>query len=357
MSDEDEMAAAMAEMAEQGADGGGDDMAAAMASMGGDDAGSLSQDEIDSLLGFGGDDSGSMTGVQALLDRSLRSYERLPMLEVVFDRFVRTLSTSMRNFTSENVDINVDSITSLRFEDYMHSIPLPPLICVFQSLEWENYGLITFDSALTYSIVDVLLGGGRSNKPVRVEGRPFTTIEQDIIKTNAEIILDDLGEAFSPLTPATFRFDRLETNPQFASITRPANAVIMLSLRVEMDDRGGRVELILPYVTIDPIKDLLLQMFTADSFGTDASWEDYLSLEVLNTEIDVEAVLGRKKLTLKELGELQVGKTLLMETHPDDDIALTCKGINMFRGKMGSAGKNIAVQISHVLSKDVKQLM
>ena len=46
----------------------------------------LNQDEIDSLLGFanGDDASGERTGVRALINSALVSYERLPMLEVVF---------------------------------------------------------------------------------------------------------------------------------------------------------------------------------------------------------------------------------------------------------------------------------
>src|SRR5580693_8464475 len=78
----------------------------------------LSQNEIDNLLGIGGSDK--KTGLQALLDKSTLSYERLPMLEVVMDRYVRMLSTSLRNYTSENVDVSIDSITSLRFEDYIN---------------------------------------------------------------------------------------------------------------------------------------------------------------------------------------------------------------------------------------------
>ena len=45
------------------------------------------------------------------------SYERLPMLEIVFDRLVRLMTTSLRNFTSDNVEVSLDRITSLRFGD------------------------------------------------------------------------------------------------------------------------------------------------------------------------------------------------------------------------------------------------
>ena len=37
-------------------------------------------------------------------------------------------------------------------------------------------------------------------------------------------MLNDLTSTFDPLSPVTFRFERLETNPRFAAIARPANA-------------------------------------------------------------------------------------------------------------------------------------
>ena len=118
------------------------------AAAGGEDGGEggqtrvLNQDEIDSLLGFDETAEGEeeQTGMQAILNSALVSYERLPMLEVVFDRLVRLMSTSLRNFTSDNVEVSLDSIASIRFGDYLNSIPLPAMISVFKAEEWDNHG-------------------------------------------------------------------------------------------------------------------------------------------------------------------------------------------------------------------------
>ncbi len=356
MSEED-MAAAMEAMGEESA---GQDEAMsedAMAAAMGADGETLSQDEIDNLLGFGGGAELATTGVQALLDHSQENYERLPMLEVVFDRFVRSLSTSLRNLTGENVEVNIDSITSLRFEDYMNSIPLPALLGIFQAIEWENFGLITVDSALTYSMVDILLGGGRAARPIRIEGRPFTTIEQDIIKNLCRSMLEEMSNAFNPLTPATFRMDRLETNPRFATITRPSNAVVLVSLRIDMEDRGGIAHIMIPYVTLEPIKELLTQMFSGESFGSDISWEEHLSEEVRNTVVEVEAVLAPKTITLKELAQLREGDTLMMHNTPSDDLDILCKDIKLISGKLGASEKNLAIAVSGLFSKGISKIL
>ena len=109
----------------------------------------LNQAEIDSLLGFddGPGDGESRTGMQRIISSGLVSYERLPMLEIVFDRLVRIMSTSLRNFTSDNVEVGIDNILSLRFGDYLNSIPLPAMLAVFKADEWDNYGLLVVDSA------------------------------------------------------------------------------------------------------------------------------------------------------------------------------------------------------------------
>src|SRR6201992_3218297 len=90
----------------------------------------LNQDEIDSLLGFDltDDDTAERTGIRAIINSALVSYERLPMLEIVFDRLVRLMTTSLRNFTSDNVEVSLDNLSSIRFGDYLNSIPLPAIL-------------------------------------------------------------------------------------------------------------------------------------------------------------------------------------------------------------------------------------
>src|SRR6202043_149994 len=116
----------------------------------------LNQAEIDSLLGFDEGPGGgeNRSGMQRIISSGLVSYERLPMLEIVFDRLVRIMSTSLRNFTSDNVEVGIDNILSLRFGDYLNSIPLPAMLAVFKAEEWDNYGLFTIDSSLIYSIIE-----------------------------------------------------------------------------------------------------------------------------------------------------------------------------------------------------------
>jgi flagellar motor switch protein FliM len=210
---------------------------------------------------------------------------------------------------------------------------------------------MTVDSSLIYSIVDVLLGGRRSTAAMRIEGRPYTTIERTLVERLVMVVLEDLTAAFEPLSPVNFLFDRLETNPRFATIARPANAAVLVRLRVDMEDRGGRLELLLPYATLEPIRELLLQMFMGEKFGRDSIWESHLASELWSTNVDVEAVLEEQVLSLKDVMDLQIGQTLMLSSTPNSPVQLRCGGVPLLTGKMGKVGQQIAIRVEDQLRR------
>ncbi|AXS41208.1 flagellar motor switch protein FliM [Breoghania sp. L-A4] len=362
--DGDDLAAAWgAALEEQGA-GSADDMAAHWASMVDDSEPEmegasrgadrvLNQEEIDNLLGFNIEDtiSGDQSGIRALINSSMVSYERLPMLEIVFDRLVRLTTTSLRNFTSDNVEVSLDSITSVRFGDYLNSIPLPAILSVFKAEEWDGFGMATVESSLIYSIIDVLLGGGRGTAAVRVEGRPYTTIEINLVRRMIEIILADAEQAFAPLSPVHFNLERLETNPRFAAISRPANAAILVELRIDMEDRGGKVEIMLPYATLEPIREMLLQMFMGEKFGRDPIWEGHLATEIYAAEMEVDAVLYETEVPISRIMSLDVGDTLMFDIGPKDPVAVKCGDIHLSAGSLGCVDSHIAIALNRGLNR------
>jgi flagellar motor switch protein FliM len=313
----------------------------------------LNQEEIDSLLGFDVNDEQlqDKSGVRAIINSALVSYERLPMLEIVFDRLVRLMTTSLRNFTSDNVEVSLDNITSIRFGDYLNSIPLPAILAVFRAEELDNYGLFTVDSNLIYSIVDVLLGGRRGTAQMRIEGRPYTTIERTLVQRMTEVILQDMCQAFEPLAPVNFSLDRLETNPRFAAIARPANAAILVRLRIDMEDRGGRTELLLPYATLEPIRKLLLQQFMGEKFGRDSIWESHLATELWSTRVEIDAILDEQIMSLNKIMNLKVGETVMLNSHPDSKIELRCGGVPLLKGRMGRVGSSVAVRVDEAVAR------
>lgn len=303
------------------------------------------------MFSEGGGSSQKLVGIDAIVNNTSVSYERLPMLEVVFDRLVRLMSTSLRNFTSDNVEVSLEGISSKRFGDYLDEMPLPAMISVVKAEEWDNYALLIIDSGLIYSVVDVLLGGRRGTAAMPVEGRVFTTIERKLVERMAHVILSDLSAAFDPVSSVKFRFERLETNPRFAAIARTANAATVAKLRIDMDDRGGYAELLIPNATFEPIRELLLQMFLGEKFGRDAIWEHHLARELWQTDVEVCATLDSVMVPLNEVLSWKKGSELLLKSAPDSTVSVRCGNVPIFEGRMGRKNGNVSVKVESMQFK------
>lgn len=312
----------------------------------------MSQDEIDTMLGFSsGEDSASRNGIQAIVDSGSVAYERLPMLEIIFERLVRLLSTSLRNFFTDNVEVTLESIRSVRFGDYINSISQPAMLSVFRAEEWDNFGLITIESTLIYSVLDTMFGGKRGQPAPRIDGRPFTSIEIRMVRRVIELVLGDAQAAFRPLSPVTFTIDRVESNPRFVSISRPANAAIRVELKFDMEGRGGSLHLLLPYATIEPIRELLLESFMGEKLGRDPIWENHLATEVWQADVDVTCVLHETQMPLKRVMKLEIGDTLMFDRRPDATVSLRCGDFVVTEGRIGRVDGKIAVQVVQPLRR------
>ena len=267
------------------------------------------------------------------------------MLEVAIDRLQGLLATTLREFTAGEAEVSLESIGAQRLGDWLGGLKLPAMIPVFRAVEWDGDGLLALDGRLVYSIVEVLLGSRRRAAPMRVESRAFTTIEATLIERLSRLILVDLGRALGPIAQVQCRLERTETDPRLAAIVRPASACVVVRLRVDLGDRGGRLELVLPEATIEPVRPVLAQAFMGEKLGADPIWQHHLAQEVWQAEVDLEAVLEERTGTLAEIMALEVGSVLWLEAHAETLATLRCGQVPILKGQVGRRGDTVVIKI------------
>ncbi|GLI96287.1 flagellar motor switch protein FliM [Sphingobium sp. BS19] len=316
------------------------------------DGDEFDQASIDAMFG-GNAPLTKKSGLKAVIESKIISHERLPMLEVVCEHMVRSFATSMRNLTSDAIDVSLEELTSIRFGEFMGQLALPAMIGVFNVPEWENYGVITVESSLIYAVVDALLGGRRGSGPVRIEGRAFTTIETTLVAKMLELALADFSTAFEPIDQIGVVLERIETNPRFAAIASPTNIAAVATFRVDMEGRGGKFSILLPYATLEPVREKLLQRFMGQTPGRGNIWEEHMATELRKTELTIDVVLGQKVLRLQEVRNFEVGQTFALNISPDDPLELQSGGITLGRAQIGQRRNNIAVRMLADMFKDI----
>ncbi|HDQ41449.1 MAG TPA: flagellar motor switch protein FliM [Desulfonatronum sp.] len=313
----------------------------------------LSQDEVDSLLrGLSGgeieaetavieDDSGIISFDLANQDRIIRG--RMPVLEIVNDRFARLASSALANSMRKKVDVNPVSIDMSKFGDFMRSLPVPTSINIFKMEPLRGNAILVVDTRLVFALVENFFGG-YGTQP-KIEGRDFTPIEQSVIERVVKVLLSTMEQSWTPVHDVHIELLRTEINPQFAGIVPPSDVVIVISLEVELENAIGSLLFCLPYSTIEPIRSKLYAAFQSERLEVDHAWLSRFKERLLDIPVEMVVPLGHTSLTGRQLLNLDVGNVLLLDTDTEQSLKMTVHGVEKFMCLPGYIKANRAVQV------------
>ncbi|MEZ5914196.1 MAG: DUF6468 domain-containing protein [Parvularculaceae bacterium] len=239
---------------------------------------------------FSAEDGQDRSGLKALINSAVVSHKRMPMLDVIFDRTARLMSTSLRQLTNENIEVTLDNVSSVRFGEFIQAQSAAGVIGVIHSKSFDGYALLAADSPLVHSVVDLLLGGRRSSG-TGVEGRALTAIELGLAERMLKTLIDDFGEAFAPVADAAFALDRVETTPRFAAIAQDASVCTLAKFKIRLEEMTTRATILVPHAMIEPVREKLL-CDIGESGAADEIWKRRLGAGVSASGVELAAVLA-----------------------------------------------------------------
>jgi flagellar motor switch protein FliM len=321
----------------------------------------LSQGEVDALLrGVGDGDVETETDVPddevEATGYDLTSQEkiirgRLPTLDIINSMFSRLFRSTFTSMMRKSVDVSVVSTDSIKFGEFLRSLPLPSSLHIFRMEPFRGHGLMVIESKLVFTVVDNFFGGTGKDE-AKITGRDFSFIEIRMIKNVVLAALEDIEKAWKPVHPVTTTYVRSEVNPQFAAIVPPEDLVLVLNFDIELETAAGALTICLPFASIEPVLPKLKAQFQSEELEVDQVWVNRLRAELLLTEVETVAELGTAEVTSAELLKFKVGDTLMLKEDADNPVVLKIEGIPKLRGFPGTSKGNKAVQISEIIERE-----
>ena len=314
----------------------------------------LSQDEVDALLkGMSGGEIEVETdagpGADGVIvydltnqDRIIRG--RMPTLEIINDRFARLFRTTLSSALRKIVDLTTTSVDMVKFGEFMRSLPVPTSLHIFKMDPLRGHAIFVLESKLVFHLVETFFGGSGTGE-VKIEGRDFTAIEQQLTRKVVQLSLKDMEQAWKPVHDVTMVYQRTEINPQFASIVPPSDVVIVIKFEMEMEHAAGTITVCIPYSTIEPIRNKLYAGFQSDQLEVDHEWMRRFRLQLREAGVEVAVELARTEMTSGELLKLKVGDVIQMDKDVDEQVVALVEGVPKFKGKPGSFKGNKAFRV------------
>ncbi|HLF96346.1 MAG TPA: flagellar motor switch protein FliM [Methylococcaceae bacterium] len=317
----------------------------------------LTQDEIDALLH--GVDDGAIDTETAPHEGEARAYDftaqdrivrgRMPTLEMINDRFVRSFRLSLFNFLRRSAEIAVSGVQVLKFSEYIHSLFVPTNLNLIRINPLRGRALLVFSPRLVFTAVDNFFGGTGQfyNK---IEGREFTPTEMRVIRLLIDMVFRDLRDAWKPVLEIEFEYLNSEVNPQFANIVSPTEIVVVSTIHIELEGGGGDLHITMPYSMVEPIRELLDAGIQSDrGEDVDDRWLKNLEREVFDAEVEVHSSLGHVDLPVRDLMNFKPGDVIPFEM--PDRIYLVAEDIPVFTGRLGVSNAKYAIQIMDKITR------
>ncbi|WP_164871633.1 FliM/FliN family flagellar motor switch protein [Solirhodobacter olei] len=275
---------------------------------------------------------------EQIIQMSMLNYEPLPMLEVIAERFVLSLTSSLKTQTASVVDVKLSRFDYMSYAAAMAELPGQGLIAVCNAEPWDNSLLMAMDSRFLFAALELMLGGQLNKSTGKAATKPgghtFTTIERRMGQKLAELTLAELREGMQQVSDVNFVVERMESNPHFATIAQPNSAAVLMSLDVDFEGTKGSVAIIIPYGTLDPIRPLLTKVFYGERYGDDA-WRKHLSERIETSTVTLTALLHERSYPMAEVLCWAVGDTIDLRLEEDHPATVLCSGVPMFKGVLG----------------------
>ena len=323
----------------------------------------LSQEEVDALLkGVVGGDIETESDISvadegeeahafdfAAQDKVIRG--RMPSLDAINDRFARFFRNTLSSMLRRMVAVTPVSLDTLKFGNFMRSLPVPSSIHIIRVEPLRGNALIVLETKLVFALIDSFFGG-RGAGAMKVEGREFTPIEQRILYNVVDAAIKELGTSWQPVYDLEFSYVRGEMNPQFAGIIPNDDVLIVVQFDIEMEEMSGNIMVCIPYQLIEPIRDRLYASFhTEEKTNVDSAWVSRFKNELMGVNVNISAELGKTSITSRELASLKKGDVLVLDKDVQDELLVSVQDLPKFHARPGKIKDTLAVDIVSVVDK------
>lgn len=308
----------------------------------------LSQGEVDALLrgvtdGEVETETDEPDEVSGVVPYDLTSQEkiirgRLPTLDIINQMFSRLFRNSFSGLMRKSADVSTVSTDSLKFGEFLRSLPVPSSLHVFRMEPLRGFGLMVVESKLVFALVDNFFGGTGASE-VKIVGRDFSAIEIRMTRNVILTALEDWEKAWKPVHAVTTTYVRSEVNPQFAAIVPPTDVVLVIVFDIEMENSSGTLTVCIPYAAVEPIMPKLKANFQSEQMEADQVWISRLRGELMQTNVEMVTELGSAEITPEDLMRLKIGDTLMLGNDVSDPLTVKVQAIPKFKGFPGFRGE------------------
>lgn len=323
----------------------------------------LTQAQIDALLGRlnSGEESPAEEEKKKIKKYDFNSpkkftKEQLKAMDGLHENFARMLSSYLSGILRVFCEVSVVSIEEQRYFEYNNALPDSSLIGLIDfrprnKRYSEGIFLADISTSLGFFMIDRFLGGAGEdyNQP-----RDYTDIEIALLQHTMERMAERLQDSWNNYLEVDLQLSSIETNARLLQALAPDDIVVLVMLNVKVKGLSGTMNLCIPAENLEEVISHFSMKYVRSTKRQTHEDEELRRKMIfdglLDTDLEVKAVMSRTQLTLKDVLQLQVSDIIPLDKSIDSDIMVAVDDVPWYSAKLGEVKLKKAVRLDETLS-------
>ena len=277
----------------------------------------------------------------------LFAQSQMRVLHHLHESFARDFSIYLSAQLRTIVDISLTAVDQLLYSEYVMSSATPSAYYVVAVPEMNHKILFELDPRLVIYIIEKLFGGPGEflNNP-----REVSQIERHIMGKVMKRAYRELERAWHQVFDINLIEDAFESNAEFVQIIPGVEPALVATFDVKVYEQRSYVKICYPYLLLEQMlggagkKQWVSSATNQVSAPVRERYEDRLR----SITVEMHAELGRARLPLQELMQLQEGDVIPLERRSNEPILVFIGEEVKFTATAGKAGKYRALRVLEV---------
>ena len=281
----------------------------------------------------------------------LVSKEIMRTLHKVHELFARNLKRLYNTTLNEKFDVTLEDIEQVVFSEYLNSLEPPTAIFLFNIEELGDWAILQKDPSFCLYFVEKLCG----NQNVKIqESRSLTRIEEGVFSRIMDKLFKELSHVWSSYLKMTIQHHVYESKP--TNIRAISAGVPGITVRYTLKFEGENIPFSICY-PYDHLKERMVGLL--NSFDKHDASENMTSdqkskfeRDLKKVNVTLQPVLGKTKITMKELTELSIGDVIQLDQPIDEPLKVLSNKTLEIYGYPGTLKGKKAMKIFEIIKKD-----
>lgn len=282
--------------------------------------------------------------------------EQLKVLEDLHESFSRLLSTYFTSILRTFCEIEVLAIEEQLYYDFNSALPDQALIGMIEirpkEQRFEELNVImNVTTDIGFFIVERLLGGADELEDAMT--RNFTDLEASILTNIFSRIAGCMQDAWITYMDSDVTLSGLETNSRLMQSVPPKEVVVLVMLSIKLGNISGNIDICIPANALGDLFGSFNNKYQKSSKRKlDEETRNTLVYNIVDSDIEVKAVLSEFYLDVQELLQIQLNDIIPLNKAIDSDVCIKIDGEPWFEGKIGEVRQRKAIKLNHLISQD-----